>query len=356
MDTKDYSPEREKVRRTRRNGHSSKDGHHDHGKRSSTPSHLESERKHRHHARDSRRPHSTTPSESDQRKSSRERRPHSTTPSTVASSKGGMSAVEVESKVPSVGSEKRHYVRRHREQARPHSTTPFSEGEEQRHRHSREDKPRSKTPSEGSLKHRHGHHHHHHTRSLTPSQSGFDPDEDIPEESSIEVHSFQDQFSSASPELHYTSATTTSSRTVKATKKTMLKYMIHEVRELKRQVDPNAPDIHIWQRRHRRRTGESTDQDQDPEEIQEESSPTSEQPIAGQQSSSSSQQSSASRRRRLLPSIPQREGDIETRMLRETGVTSHSRPPLGTHQTGDTSVPGPTIHINRFKLQDQLKK
>lgn len=35
-------------------------------------------------------------------------------------------------------------------------------------------------------------------------------------------------------------------------KKTILKYMLHEVRELKRQVDPNAPDI-VSARRHRRR-------------------------------------------------------------------------------------------------------
>ena len=33
-------------------------------------------------------------------------------------------------------------------------------------------------------------------------------------------------------------------------KKLMLKYMLHEVRELKRQIDPNAPDIHVRQKSH----------------------------------------------------------------------------------------------------------
>ena len=88
-----------------------------------------------------------------------------------------------------------------------------------------------------------------------------------------------------------------------ASKKTMLKYMIHEVRELKRQLDPNSPDIHIWKKRDKK-PGSGGDTS-DPDEGQ-----GSDIDLHG---------------RRRLPAIPQGDSDMET----EISQLSRTYPPPG---------------------------
>lgn len=79
----------------------------------------------------------------------------------------------------------------------------------------------------------------------------------------------------------------TSTGSTDKNKKLMLKLMIHEVRELKKQLDPNAPDVHIWQKKQKQKGNQPSGYDG-----------------SGSDLSDDGDSQDSRRRKRLLPEIP----------------------------------------------------